>query len=143
MINGVRLNHWFFWSLLAVTLLVCGLAYGQVGFDATAPKMVGTISGVGFVPLYDADEYATADLGGPLPWLVQVDATTNMEYTFWAYGFGADGTDWQKISPRYGVTAADTSLTLDAGESEVYMFASSIRPSGMYVTSGTGKIRGE
>lgn len=138
MMQGVKLNHWFFWSLLAVCVLTASLAYSQVVPTASVPKMVGTISGAGFVPLYE-----TAATDSYLPWLIQVDCVTDIEFTFWGYGFGALGTDWGILSPEYGVTAADTSLTLLAGESEVYTFAGRVRPAGMYVKAGTGKIKGE
>lgn len=139
MINGVRLNHWFFWSLLAVTLLVCGLVYGQ----ASVPTFTATVSGPEFVPLYDEDNYATADLSDYRPWLVQVDATTDMKISIWGYGFGATGTAWGKLSPEWGHATGDTVLSIAAGESETYKFRDRVRPSGVYVFSGTGTIKGE
>lgn len=126
--NGVKLNHWFFWSLLFVSLLAASLALSQ-----TAPRMVGTVTGTGAFPLFE-----TARTEGGRLSILQVTATTDMEFTLWS-------STMTKLHPQWGSAAADTTLNISAGQTETYHFSgnSGGRPVYLYVTAGTGEVKGE
>lgn len=142
---NVKWNHPFFWALLIAALLAAGLSQAQAGAgrEASVPRMVGSLSS-GFVKLYaGATADSTTGIYSWRPWLLSVTATTDLEFNIWAYGFGASGDSWGILSPEFGVTAGDTVLTIAAGETETYQFIDRIKPSAIYVKSGTGSFKAE
>ena len=87
--NGVKLNHWFFWSLLALSLFCIGMAQGQ-----TVPKYVATVAGTGMIQVFDTAYDDNTNITG-----IQVYAATNMRFSFWS----ADGSgNPVKIFPVFG-----------------------------------------
>ena len=124
--------------LVVLLVLVALIAVPVVAeFAPSVPLISGSITGAGFVGLYPDGDDATTN--SYKPWLVQVTATTDLTFSIWGYGTG-DGTTWFKISPEWAVTADDTLLYVAAGVTETYTFVSRVKPSGIYVTGGTGKI---
>ena len=128
--NGVKLNHWFFWSLLAVSLLAAGMAFGQ-----SVPSYVAAVADTGYYKIFDTSSVDRTNVT-----IIQVSATTNMRFTFWY----PSATIWPpiKLYPIFGAAPSDSTIFIPAGQSEGYSFPRG-KPKWIFVSQGTGEIKGE
>lgn len=127
------------WTVvLRVAMALMVLAIASASLAQQAPLWVANAPAVGFVNCAPTTTLA----GGAVPLgglsLVQITADTDTRVSFWNY----NGASWQKLSPRWGHAATDSTVFIAAGTTETYWFGSPYLKA-IYLTSGTAYFKGE